>query len=149
MKAITSNKWVLLLVVFLVLTNLALVIFAFSGSRQSSHKEQNDYVKTQLHLSSEQDQLFKQEKEAYFKKMKPRWEEIGKLKDSLYLHLGDEAMPDSLVSYYTRQWSEKSRQSDSILFYHFRELRTHCTKEQQAIFDTLVPKMVIHKSWKK
>jgi hypothetical protein len=33
MKAITTNKWVLLLVVFLVLTNLALVFFAFTSSK--------------------------------------------------------------------------------------------------------------------
>jgi hypothetical protein len=149
MKAITSNKWILLLVVFLVLTNLALVIFAFSGSKVSGRKEQNNYVKTALHLTDEQDQFFKKQKEEYFATMKPRWEEVTKLKDSLYQHLGDENISDSLINYYTDKWSEKSRASDILMFKHFRSLRSHCTQEQQAIFDTLIPKMVNHQSRKK
>ncbi len=149
MKAITSNKWVLLLVVFLVLTNLALVFFAFSNSRPAERREQKDYMKTKLHLTEEQDKIFKAKKEDFFTLMKPRWEEVNHLKDSLYHHIGDENVPDSLVDYYVDKWSDRSRESDKILFRHFRELRSHCTKEQQAIFDTLVPKIVKYQARRK
>ena len=40
MKAITSNKWVLVLVLFLVLTNLALVFFAFRVTTKAEKKEE-------------------------------------------------------------------------------------------------------------
>jgi hypothetical protein len=149
MKAITSNKWVLLLVVFLVLTNLALVFFAFSNARPDERREQKDYLKTKLHLTEEQDKLFKQKKEDFFAFMKPRWEETNKLKDSLYMHIGDENVPDSLINYYVDKWNDNSRESDKYLFHHFRELRTHCDKDQQAIFDTLVPKIVKYQSKRK
>jgi len=149
MKAITSNKWVLLLVVFLVLTNLALVFFAFSNSRPVEKNEQKNYLKTKLHLTEEQDKLFKQKKDDFFALMKPRWEETNKLKDSLYMHIGDENVSDSLINYYVDKWTDDSRESDKILFRHFRDLRTHCTKDQQAVFDTLVPKIVKFQSRRK
>jgi multidrug efflux pump subunit AcrB len=148
MKAITSNKWVLLLVVFLVLTNLSLVFFAFSNSKPVEKKDQN-YLKTKLNLTDQQDILFKQKKEEYFTLMKPRWEEVNKLKDSLYLHIGDDEVSDSVINYYVGKWTATSRESDKILFRHFRELRKHCNKEQQAVFDTLVPKIVKFQSKKK
>jgi len=51
MKAITSNKWVLVLVLFLVLTNLALVFFAFSSSRPAEKKgtKRLSSIKTESH----------------------------------------------------------------------------------------------------
>jgi hypothetical protein len=145
MRAITTNKWVLLLVVFLVLSNLALVIFAFSGSTPKKGHQEN-WVKKELGLSEEQDKIFKEKKEAYMSAMKPRWEEVNSLKDSLYRHLGDEEVPDSLVNYYTQKWTEKSRENDVYMFKHFHELRKQCnSKEQQAKYDTMVTRMVTRK----
>ena len=142
MKAITSNKWVLVLVLFLVLTNLALVFFAFKGTAKVEKKEEKGFLTSKLNLTEEQDKEFKKRKEEYFTLMKPRWEEVNTLKDSLYSHLGDEEVSDSVINYYVDQWSENSRESDKLLFKHFREIRKICTKEQQVIFDTIVPKMV-------
>ena len=145
MRAITSNKWVLLLVVFLVLTNLALVIFAFSSSAPKKGR-QEDWVKKELSLTEEQDKVFKERKEQFMATMKPRWEEVNSLKDSLYRHLGDSEAPDSLVNYYTRKWTEKNRENDVILFNHFRELRKQCNSdEQRQKYDTMVTRMVTRK----
>ena len=149
MKAITSNKWVFLLVIFLVLTNLALVFFAFSNSKPGEKKEQKEFLKTKLNLTEEQDKLFKQKKEEFFTTMKPRWEEVNNLKDSLYKHIGDENLSDSVINYYVDKWTADTRESDKLLFRHFRELRKHCNKDQQAIFDTLVPKIVKYQSKRK
>jgi DNA-binding MarR family transcriptional regulator len=149
MKAITNNKWVLLLVIFLVMTNLALVFFAFSNAKPAERRDQKDFMKTKLHLTEEQDKYFKQKKEEYFSVMKPRWEEVNNLKDSLYQHIGDEQVSDSMVNYYIDKWTENTRQSDKKLFYHFRELRSRCNKDQQVIFDTLVPKIVKYQSRRK
>jgi hypothetical protein len=142
MKAITSNKWVLLLVVFLVLSNLALVFFAFSEARQDKKKPQENSFRSQLGLSEEQTKVFDQRKEDFFKVMKPRWAEVNKLKDSLYQHLGDETLPDSVIEDYTRRWTEISRQSDVMLFKHFRDLRKECKESQLPAFDSAVVKMV-------
>ena len=141
MKALTSNKWVLLLVIFLVLSNLALVFFAFSNS-VPKRNHQEDWMKRELGLSDEQSKPFNDKKESFMTTMKPRWEHVNILKDSLYRHLGDEQVPDSLVHYYTTKWMEKTRENDQLLFHHFRDLRKYCKQEQLQKYDTIVSKMV-------
>jgi hypothetical protein len=141
MRAITSNKWVLLLVLFLVLSNLALFIFAFSSAEPRKGRPE-DWVKKELGLSDAQDKIFKESKEQFMNSMKPRWEEVNRIKDSLYRHLGDANVPDSVIDLYTGKWSEKARENDVILFRHFHEMRRQCTPEQYARYDSLVTRMV-------
>jgi hypothetical protein len=139
MKAITSNKWVLLLVVTLVITNLVLAFIAFS--QKKSPKPDNSF-KTQVGLSEEQAKIFEEKKKNYFALMKPHWEKVAELKDSLYRHLGDSSVSDTLIASYVDKWHAINRHSDIQLFLHFREMRTHCTPDQLARFDSVVTKMV-------
>lgn len=141
MKAITSNKWVMLLVIFLVLTNLALVFFAFSSSIKTKKPPENTFRK-QIGLSEQQEKVFDERKDAFMKAMKPRWEEVNKLKDSLYQHIGDENVTDSVIEHYTRTWTEVNRQSDIALFKHFKELRKELNDSQFIAYDSAVNKMV-------
>jgi hypothetical protein len=149
MRAITSNKWVFLLVIFLVLSNLALVFIAFTNGGERNRGRQDDWMKKQLNLTNEQDKLFNEKKDAFMNLMKPRREEVNQLKDSLYLHLGDITVPDSLVNYYTEKWSEKSQENDAMTFRHFQELRKHCTEAQKRGFDSLITSMVTRRWYNK
>ena len=141
MRAITNNKWVLLLVIFLVLTNLALVFFAFTNNPKPGKPQENGFRK-QINLNKDQEKVFDVRKEEFFKTMKPRWEEVNQLKDSLYLHLGDENVPDSVIDHYTTMWTEISRQNDIMLFRHFKELRKELNESQLKAYDSAVSKMV-------
>ncbi len=131
----------MLLVIFLVLTNLALVFFAFSSSVKAKRPPENGFRK-QIGLTEEQNKLFDVRKEEFMKSMKPRWEEANKLKDSLYQHLGDENLPDSVIDHYTHTWTEINRQSDVALFKHFKELRKQLKESQLKAYDSAVNKMV-------
>ena len=141
MRAITSNKWVLLLVLFLVLSNLALFNFAFSSADPRKGRSE-DWLKKELGLSDAQDKAFRQSKEQFMSTMKPRWEEVNRIKDSMYSHIGDVEVPDSLIESYSRKWTEKTRENDVLLFRHLHELRKHCTPSQYARYDSLVTRMV-------
>jgi hypothetical protein len=141
MRAITSNKWVLLLVVFLVLTNLALVIFAFTSNTKPAKPQENGFRK-QINLSKDQEKTFDLRKEEFFKTMKPRWEEVNLLKDSLYQHLSHENLSDSVIDHYTSRWTEINRQNDIMLFRHFKELRKELNESQLKAYDSAVTKMV-------
>jgi hypothetical protein len=141
MRAITSNKWVLLLVVFLVLTNLALVIFAFTSNTKPAKPQENGFRK-QINLSKDQEKTFDLRKEEFFKTMKPRWEEVNLLKDSLYQHLSHENVSDSVIDHYTSRWTEINRQNDIMLFRHFKELRKELNESQLKAYDSAVTKMV-------
>ncbi len=131
----------MLLVIFLVLTNLALVFFAFSSSIKTTKPPENQFRK-QIGLSEKQEKLFDERKDAFMKAMKPRWEEVNKFKDSLYQHIGDENLPDSVIEHYTKSWTEVNRQSDIMLFKHFKELRKELNESQLKAYDSAVNKMV-------
>jgi hypothetical protein len=145
MKAITNNKWIFLLLIFLVVSNVVLVVVLFSQQKPKQRQNTVKEFRKKLGLSHAQDSLFDARKDVFFKEMQPRWEEISHLKDSLYQHLKDENLPDSVISNYSNQWNRISNESDVALFKHFRELRNHITDSQRVIFDTLVPKMFINR----
>ncbi len=137
MKAITSNKWVLLLVVCLIVTNIALAIFAFSSKKRSDNS-----FKKQIGLTEAQAKIFEEKKKAYFAEMKPHWEQVAELKDSLYQHLGDTTISDSTIELYVNKWHEINHKTDIKLFKHFREMRKECTIEQLPVYDSVVGKMM-------
>lgn len=137
MKAIISNKWVFVLVVFLVLSNIGLAIVAFSSKK----KTDNSFAK-QVGLTEAQNKIFEERKKAYFSEIKPHWEQVAELKDSLYQHMSDAEVSDSLIESYVAKWHAINRHSDIQLFKHFREMRKECTPEQLPVYDSVVRKMV-------
>ena len=145
MKAITNNKWILLLLIFLVVSNIVLILILFSQPKPKERQNTIKEFRKKIGLTQAQDSLFDARKDVFFKEMQPHWEEISHLKDSLYKHLKDENMPDSVILNYSNRWNKISNESDVALFKHFRELRNHITDSQRVIFDTLVPKMFINR----
>jgi Spy/CpxP family protein refolding chaperone len=146
MKAITRNKWFLALLGVLLLGNIALLLsFFVFGERQEAKPpktEERSYLARELKLDAGQEKQFKEMKERFFKDMEPVWEDIRKTKDSFYRQVNNSALTDAEIADWARRIAEKSRVSDERMFQHFRELRNYITPEQQAKFDTLVPKMM-------
>ena len=81
-------------------------------------------------------------KQKYFQMMRPMWDSIRSAKDSLYRQLGNPSADDSLISQLAQRVADQTKRSEEKQFDHFRELRTMCRPEQQAVFDTLIPKML-------
>ena len=84
---------------------------------------------------------FKARKDMYFKTMKPLWEEMKVLKDSLYKQM-DKSQTDSSINSLFSLISEKSKEADIQMYQHFYEMRQFCTQEQQVRYDTIVPKLI-------
>jgi hypothetical protein len=73
--------------------------------------------------------------------MRPVWDEIRDLKDSLYKHM--EVSPkDSSVQQLIKLISEKSKESDLKMYQHFYEMRQFCKPDQQIRYDTIIPKLI-------
>jgi hypothetical protein len=145
MKLIASNKWVLLLIIFLVISNTVLIALLFSPSKPKSRQNPIKEFRKKLGLTQAQDSLFDAKKVVFFKEMQSRGDSINHLKDSLYIHLKDSNVSDSVIVHYTQKWNTIASASDVALFKHFVELRTHITDSQRVVFDTLVPKMFINR----
>jgi hypothetical protein len=47
-----------------------------------------------------------------------------------------------MIDYYTSKWTEINKQTDMMLFKHFKELRKECAESQHSAYDSAVNKMV-------
>jgi hypothetical protein len=74
--------------------------------------------------------------------MKPLWESIKELKNTLYTHMGKSGTEDSLIQSLTSEIAEKNREADLKMYQHFIEIRALCTPEQKIRFDSVIPKFI-------
>jgi len=145
MSMLARSKWLLFLLGFLLIANMALLLYIFvfgKGKQESRSESPSSYLTKELKLTQAQEARFREMKDDYMKSMRPVWDDIRKSKDSLYTYLNDAEVPDSTVSVLTARIAEKNRRSDEMQFRHFRELRKICTPTQQTTFDTLIPRMI-------
>ena len=139
-------KWILFLVVVLMISNIVLAVFLFKSPNEKEivrKKRENPSmaIYKEIGLDSIQIDTFKARKELYFKNMRPVWDEIRDLKDSLYKHM--EVSPkDSSVQQLIKLISEKSKESDLKMYQHFYEMRQCCKPDQQIRYDTIIPKLI-------
>ena len=137
-------KWLFFLLSILLVSNIVLAVFLFiSNSSKDGSQNKNDgsSVYIEIGLTSVQIDTFKARKEAYFKEMRPYWNEIKELKDSMYKKLEADSN-DLSVKMLSLEIAQKTNMVDLKTYQHFVELRTLCTPEQQVRFDTLIPKLV-------
>ncbi len=142
----TRYRWMLFIVLVLLTSNiiLAFMLTGFNADKKETRKKNEDRVSAwyaEVGLEQQQIDTFKLLKEEYFRVMKPVWNEIRDLKDSLYSNL-EKNPEDSLINHYLVQISQRNMVADKNTFSHFSRLRTMCTPDQQAKFDTIIPKMV-------
>jgi len=145
MISTTKYRWMILLVLVLLVSNIVLAFFLFSKNKKPDFKKQAEERSMALYkemgLDSNQVNAFKTAKDSFLKEMKPSWVDMRSLKDSLYhsLALGPE---DSVVVALLDSIAKKTRENESKSFAHFHNLRNMCNAEQQIKFDTIMPKFL-------
>ncbi|MFN5421976.1 MAG: hypothetical protein ACK5AO_01805, partial [bacterium] len=92
--------WMLFLIIVLLISNVVLAFFLFidDNAGKKDEKRKEDYamkVYKEIGLTPTQIDTFKIRKEEFFKNMKPLWNEIKMLKDSLYKNM-EKGNSDSL-----------------------------------------------------
>jgi hypothetical protein len=138
-------RWMILLVLVLLVSNIVLAFFLFSKGKKPDYKKQAEEramsVYKEIGLDSLQIDSFKASKDAFLKEMKPMWGDLRNLKDSLYRSLPINPDDSSIVALLD-SIAAKSRENERRAFAHFHHLRNMCTVDQQTRFDTIMPKFL-------
>ena len=147
MRNLAKNKWILFLLGLLLVANISLLLgfFVFGegpGPARSSREDAFKSFSVKMHLTGEQEKAFRAMKEHHAESMKPLWERIRKTKDSLFRQVGHLDNGDSMATVLSIRLAALNREADMQLFHHFQEVRKQCTPDQQAIFDTLIPRVM-------
>ena len=147
MSTTSKNKILLLAVVFLLLTNIAMLILFLNmghgkrgphGGRDGMMKE---FLKTEIGFNPMQLQLYDSLSKEYMKKVKISFTEMRNSKTQMFKDLGTAAFSDSAIILATDKSASIQKQMEVKMLTHFKEIRNLCTPDQQLKFDSLFYKV--------
>lgn len=146
------QKWLLILVVILLLTNIAtLSIYWFKkpdreggpgrdgGNRE---KRMGQFMVDQLKLDATQEATYWKLRDSIMVIQKPVMDSIRNAKKSFFDLLNQTEIPDSILITRSNEIAELQKKLDLVTFRHFKKVRTICRPDQLQKFDTVIKEIV-------
>jgi periplasmic protein CpxP/Spy len=150
METIKKYKSLVIIIVFLLVTNVAMLIFFMAISKpidkRSSGRFGNTlYNEMQNNVGFSKDQLdqYQSLRTENRSAVKPLFENVSKAKENFYNLLYNENAPDSLINSYADSIAQSQRILDLQMLRHFKKVRSLCTTDQLPKFDTAIKKVVM------
>ena len=141
-----TNKILAIAVVFLFLTNIALVIFMLNkksqGDKRHGRVDPFEVMVKELKMTEQQQKEYKLQKDEHFKNIKPLFDSVRIAKTDFFALTKKQNISDSVVNLYSLRISEKQSTIDKFTFAHFKRVRNLFTAEQQPKFDEFIEKMM-------
>jgi len=150
-----QNKILVVLVIFLLLSNLAMLLFFVilekPGKKEAdSQPRVTDWMKRELDLSDEQAATFRELRDQHKATVKPMFDSMKVDKNRFYAHLHDSIpVSDSVLEKEATAIGDQQAALELKLYRHFHKLRGLCTEEQRPRFDTMVHKFINRNGSKK
>ena len=146
-------KVLLFLIGILLVTNLVLLLFFVLNKdgepgrgKRPPHTDRSqmmrNFLKDSVGFNEQQLTQFDQIREKNREDMKPLFEEMRQSKLAFYNLLKQPGTPDSVSQAAANLMAEKQMAVDMAFYKNFESIRSLCTPEQQAKYDTLVQQIV-------
>lgn len=152
MNETSKNRLLILVIAFLLLTNISMIIFCFmrSPDRKGSHQEEKmkrgdgvtEMLRNQVGFTDEQMKQYEQLRNDHWKRMKPLFDSIRLSKQEFYKLLSQPSLQDTAWQRAANRIGETQKAIDMELFDHFRQVKAICTPPQQPKYDSLVQTVV-------
>ncbi len=134
-------KW---LVIVLLIVNAATLAYLFiggnKGKKYQGPRRGRDFIATELGFNEEQkakhDSLYK----IHSTGQQAIFSRIRLLKDSLHFKSGSQS-DTSWINLYTEKIGREYAKLEKQTFYHFQNVRSICTPQQEAKLDTIINRM--------
>ncbi len=148
MNQIKKNKTLLFIIGFLLLTNIALVIFVLQhGDHGQKNTQQPGRFSMALQkdvgFSSAQMREYQDLRTAHFDKVGTMFDDVKNTKLDFYALLYKVPVTDSALLAAGSEIAGKQRNLDIQMFRYFERVRNICKPEQRPKFDTAVKQLVI------
>lgn len=151
MTKFPRQKWLLLLVAILLVTNIITLSIYWSmkpaerprnessGDRQ---KRMGQFMVNELKLDKEQEAVYWQLRDTMISRQKPLMDSIRNTKKRFFDLLKDPTPQDSVLQAKADEIGALQKQLDLITFQHFQQVRALCKPEQVLKFDTVIKEIV-------
>jgi protein CpxP len=150
MDTVKKNKSLVSIIIFLLITNLAMLFFFIvlgrQGQRNSHDRDQNGIsraLQNDVGFTKQQLDSYQLMRKDHMEKMHALLDELRKAKTDFYSLIYSARSSDSSVSTAAASIAEKQKTLDLRMFEHFRMVRSICTPNQLQKFDSTIKKVII------
>ncbi|MFT3824912.1 MAG: hypothetical protein QM731_13400 [Chitinophagaceae bacterium] len=154
MTKFPRQKWLMLLVVILLLTNI--ITLAFFWSMRPQHHDapfQNQkpgererrmglFMVNEMKFDKQQEDTYWKLRDSMVNQQRPLMDSIRDAKKQFFDLLKQPAPADSVVRAANNNVARLQQKLDMLTFTHFQQVRTLCKPEQVAKFDTVIKEIV-------
>lgn len=148
MDAVTKNRSLVSIIIFLVISNIAILLYFlyFSDGRKGSHgKDRNAvsvFLQKDIGFNKQQMDAYQKLKTSHLQTIKPLFNDIRTAKENFYNLLYVNNVSDSSIDKAAAVIGEKQIALDKQMFNHFTNVRNLCTPQELPKFDSSFKKVV-------
>ena len=150
MESSTKTKSLITIIIFLLITNIGMLIFFVllskpAEKRQRNHETNGMYKSLQNDVGFSKVQLdqYQALREGQMKNVRPMFNEVRETKKAFYELISSDNVPDSLFSADADSIAQKQKELDTQMFLYFKKIRKICTPEQIGKFDSVMKKVIV------
>ncbi len=152
MTKFPRQKWLLLLVAILLVTNIITLSIYWSmkpAERPRNNNESGDrqkrmgqFMVNELKLDKDQETVYWKLRDTMVSRQRPLMDSIRKSKKRFFDLLKEPATQDSALQSRADEIAVLQKQLDLVTFQHFQQVRALCKPEQVLKFDTVIKEIV-------
>ncbi|MGN6534032.1 MAG: Spy/CpxP family protein refolding chaperone [Ginsengibacter sp.] len=150
MNQTTKTKSLVTIIIFLLITNIAMLVFFILLSKPVDRRQRNRetngmYTSLQNEVGFSKDQLDKYQllRKEQMDKVKPLFNEVRNAKKDFYGLIYSSNVPDSLINADADSIAKKQKTLDLQMYDYFKNIRNICTLQQTQKFDSVIKKVVV------
>ncbi|MEO8860835.1 MAG: hypothetical protein ABI358_05395 [Ginsengibacter sp.] len=150
MESTTKNKSLISIIIFLLITNIAMLIFFLAlnnpAQKNLSTRDQNGMsgmLQKEVGFSKDQLDKYQSLRKEDLDSIHSLFDGLRKTKMSFYSLIYSSNVSDSSVKNAANLAAEKQKSLDLKMFTHFKMVRNICTPEQLEKFDSTIKKVFI------
>lgn len=149
MDTITKNRSLVSIIIFLLISNIAILIFflGIKDGRKTSHSKDGRntvavFLQKDMGFNKERMDEYQKLREAQMKSVKPLFDSIRSAKENFYSLLYINNASDSFINNAADVIGEKQMALDMQMFSHFKNIRNLCAPQELPKFDSSFKKVV-------
>ena len=143
------NRNLLIIIAVLLLTNVAVLVYFLGQNKKYNATPPADagrppvveMLQNEVGFDDEQTARYKELKEKQREKIRPMYDDMRKVKDSLFRLLSFPETSDSVLNQITDAIALKQKAIDLQTFNHFKRVRLLCKEDQLTKYDSMVVRM--------
>lgn len=150
MKSETKNKSLVSIIVFLLITNVAMLFFFIvlnKPAQKTSHEKapigMSNLLQKDVGFSKGQLDNYLSLRKQQLDKVHPLFDDLRKAKMDFYTLIYTPQISDSAITNAAEAIAQKQKTLDLQMFNHFKTVRAICTPDQLQKFDTTIKKVLI------